>query len=87
MLHSPHCSPCPTCTGSRTTREGKRFSAHAFPLRGAAALPHGDNLRIMSELSWVELMGRHAASAALYVSGAMNYLDAEGQRQQTRHRR
>ncbi|MCZ4537932.1 hypothetical protein QBL07_000225 (plasmid) [Gordonia rubripertincta] len=41
----------------------------------------------MSELSWVELMGRHAASAALYVSGAMNYLDAEGQRQQTRHRR
>ncbi|MFC9982670.1 hypothetical protein [Gordonia sp. NPDC127522] len=36
----------------------------------------------MSELSWVELMGRHAASAALYVSGAMNYLDAEGQRQQ-----
>lgn len=36
----------------------------------------------MSEVSWVELMGRHAASAALHASGAMDYMDDKGQRRQ-----
>lgn len=36
----------------------------------------------MSEPSWAELMGRHAASATLHVSGVMTYLNADEQRQQ-----
>ncbi len=33
----------------------------------------------MGEMSWVELMGRHTASATVYVSGSLRYRDGAGE--------